>query len=126
MTKLSGKMWVFVHVGIHNTSRKFHLSKLNFTKIKTNNIRMKSMKFILIHIIIQYVEEFPLSVIVSNHNRAILLSGLQSCSLLEMPDKYYFPIFFWRKSLPPAMETVIKWEETSNKFPMLVIIASNE
>ena len=43
MTKLSGKMGVFVHVGIHNTSRKFLLSKLNFTKIKTNIIRMKTM-----------------------------------------------------------------------------------
>ena len=41
--KLGRKMWVVVHVGIHNTSRKFHLSKLDFTKIKTNNIRMKSM-----------------------------------------------------------------------------------
>ena len=36
-------MWVFVHVGIHNISRKFHLSKLDFTQIKTNNIRMKTM-----------------------------------------------------------------------------------
>ena len=42
MTKLSGKMEVFVHVVIHNTSRKFQLSKLDFTKIKTNNIRMKT------------------------------------------------------------------------------------
>ena len=42
-TQLSGKMWVFVHIGIHNSSRKFHLSKLDFTKIKTNNIRMKTM-----------------------------------------------------------------------------------
>ena len=48
MTKLSGKMWVFVHIGIHNTSRKFHLSKLYFTKIKTNNIRMKTMTLIFI------------------------------------------------------------------------------
>ena len=36
MTKLSGKRWVFVQVGIHNTSRKIHLSKLNFAKTKTN------------------------------------------------------------------------------------------
>ena len=41
MTKLSGKRRVFAQVGIHNTSRKIHLSKLNFAKIKTNNIRMK-------------------------------------------------------------------------------------
>ena len=47
MTKLSGKRWVFVHVDIHNTSRKFHLSKLDFTKIKTNNIRMKTMTAVL-------------------------------------------------------------------------------
>ena len=40
MTKLSGKRWIFVEVGIHNTSRKIHLSKLNFAKTKTNNIRM--------------------------------------------------------------------------------------
>ena len=40
MTKLSGKRWVFVHVGIYNTLRKFHLSKLNFTRIKTTNIRI--------------------------------------------------------------------------------------
>ena len=43
MTKLSGKRWVFVQVGIHNTSRKIHLSKLNFANIKTNDIRMKTM-----------------------------------------------------------------------------------
>ena len=40
MTKLSGKRRVFVQVGIHNTSRKIHLSKLKFAKAKTNNIRM--------------------------------------------------------------------------------------
>ena len=40
MTELSGKRWVFVQVGIHNTSRKIHLSKLNFAKRKTNNIIM--------------------------------------------------------------------------------------
>ena len=32
MTKLSRKRWVFVQVGINNTSRKIHLSKVNFAK----------------------------------------------------------------------------------------------
>ena len=40
MTELSGKRLIFVQVGIHNTSRKIHLPKLNFAKTKTNNIRM--------------------------------------------------------------------------------------
>ena len=38
MTKLNGKRWGFVQLGIHNTSRKIHLSKLNFAKTKTNII----------------------------------------------------------------------------------------
>ena len=40
MTELSGKRWVFVQVCIHNTPRKIYLSKLNFAKTITNNIRM--------------------------------------------------------------------------------------
>ena len=40
MTELSGKRRVFVQVGIHNTPRKIYLSKLNFAKTKTYNIRM--------------------------------------------------------------------------------------
>ena len=43
MTELNGKRRVFVQVGIHNTSRKIHLSKLNFAKTKTNNIRMQTI-----------------------------------------------------------------------------------
>ena len=35
---------------IHNTSRKFHLSKLDFTKIKTNNIRMITLDQLLISV----------------------------------------------------------------------------
>ena len=40
MTKLSGKRRGFVQVGIHNTSRKIHLSKLKFAKTKTNMVKV--------------------------------------------------------------------------------------